>query len=138
MACAAALAVQQVIERDDLLANVRRQGAYLAHALRHRLGDHPHVGDIRGRGLFMGVEFVADRATKDQFAPSLKLHARIKREAMARGLMVYPMGGTLDGVRGDHLLVAPPFIVTEPVIDLIVDRLAAAINSALGTVRAAA
>lgn len=138
MACAAALAVQQVIERDDLLANVRRQGAYLAAALRHRLGDHPQVGDIRGRGLFMGVEFVADRATKEPFAPSLKLHARIKREAMARGLMVYPMGGTLDGVRGDHLLVAPPFIVTEPVIDLIVDRLAAAINSALGTVRAAA
>ena len=138
MACAAALAVQQVIERDQLLANVRRQGAHLADALRSRLGHHPHVGDIRGRGLFLGVEFVADRATKEPFAPTLKLHARIKREAMARGLMVYPMGGTIDGARGDHLLVAPPFIVTESVIDVIVDRLAGAIDTAIGSIRAAA
>lgn len=138
MACAAALAVQRVIERDQLLANVRRQGNHLATALRDRLGHHPHVGDIRGRGLFMGVEFVSDRATKEPFAPALKLHARIKREAMARGLMVYPMGGTIDGARGDHLLVAPPFIVTESVIAEIVDRLAAAIDTAIGTIRAAA
>lgn len=138
MACAAALAVQQVIERDDLLANVRRQGSYLAAALRHRFADHPHVGDIRGRGLFMGVECVADRSTKEPFVPALKLHARIKREAMARGLMVYPMGGTIDGARGDHVLVAPPFIVTSAVIDDIVDRLAAALETAVGAARAAA
>lgn len=138
MACAAALAVQEVIRRDGLLANVRRQGAHLEQALRARLGGHPHVGDIRGRGLFWGVEFVADRAAKEPFASALKLHARIKREAMARGLMVYPMGGTIDGARGDHLLIAPPFIVTEAVVETIVDRLAQSIDAAVGAVLAAA
>ena len=131
LACAAALAVQQVIRRDDLLANVRRQGAHLARRLGERFGNHPFVGDVRGRGLFQGVELVADRATKEPFDPALKLHARIKREAMARGLMVYPMGGTADGRRGDHVLLAPPFIVDGAAIDTIVERLGEAIDAAL-------
>ena len=97
VACAAALAVQQVIVRDDLLAAVRRQGDALQARLRSAFGDHPHVGDLRGRGLFRGIELVADRASKTPFDPSLRLHARIKAQAMARGLMVYPMGGTIDG-----------------------------------------
>ncbi len=131
VACAAALAVQQVIERDALLARVQRQGHGLAERLRATLGTHPHVGDIRGRGLFWGVELVADRATKAPFDPARRLHAAVKREAMARGLMVYPMGGTIDGRRGDHVLLAPPFIVSDAELDAIVERLAAAIDAAL-------
>jgi len=130
-ACAAALAVQKVIQRDDLLAAVRRQGAGLRDRLDAAFGTHPHVGDIRGRGLFMALELVEDRATKEPFDPALRLHARVKVEAMARGLMVYPMGGTIDGRRGDHVLLAPPFIVTEDELGEIVERLVAAVDAAL-------
>src|SRR5688572_6422472 len=130
MACAAALAVQTVIARDHLLANVTAMGAHLARRLRERFGNHPHVGDIRGRGLLTGVELVEDRSTKAPFDPALKLNARIKREAMARGLLVYPGGGTIDGARGDHVLLAPPFIVEEAAIDEIVARLGDAIDAA--------
>jgi adenosylmethionine-8-amino-7-oxononanoate aminotransferase len=131
MAAAAGLAVQEVIRRDSLLANVVAMGERLRGALEARLGQHPHVGDLRGRGLFRAVELVADRATKAPFAPELKLHARVKREAMARGLMVYPMGGTIDGRSGDHVLLAPPFIVDAADIDAIVARLGDAIEAAL-------
>jgi len=130
LACAAALAVQRVIRRDNLLANVRSQGAHLARRLNERFGNHPYVGNVRGRGLFQGLEIVADRGTKEPFDPKLKLHARIKREAMARGLMVYPMEGTVDGARGDHVLLAPPFIIDAPAIDTIVERLADSIDAA--------
>ncbi len=131
LACAAALAVQRVIRRDDLLANVRRQGAHLARRLSERFGNHPFVGDIRGRGLFQGLELVADRGTKEPFDPARKLNARVKHEAMMRGLMVYPMGGTVDGKRGDHVLLAPPFIIDEGAIDMIVERLGDAIDAAV-------
>ncbi|MEM6664816.1 MAG: aspartate aminotransferase family protein [Pseudomonadota bacterium] len=110
-ACAAGVAVLQEIERHDLLANVREKGADLRARLEAAYGQHPHVGDIRGRGLFLGMELVADRATKETFDPALKIHAGLKREAMAEGLMIYPMGGTIDGGRGDHVLIAPPFII---------------------------
>lgn len=131
MAAAAAVAVQTVIERDRLLDNVVAMGDRLRNRLEERFGDAPHVGDVRGRGLFMGVEIVEDRAAKTPFDPALKLHAHVKREAMARGLMIYPMGGTVDGVRGDHVLLAPPFIVTETEIDEIVERLGDALDAAL-------
>jgi len=134
VACAAALAVQKVIERDHLLAAVRRQGAALRERLKSQFGEHPHVGDIRGRGLFLACELVADRASKEPFDPTLRLHARVKAEAMARGLMVYPMGGTIDGRRGDHVLLAPPFTVTDADLDAIVERLGAAIDAAIGKV----
>ena len=130
LACAAALAVQRVIHRDGLLANVRAQGGQLARRLKERFGNHPFVGDVRGRGLFQAVELVADRGSKASFEPEHKLHARVKAEAMARGLMVYPMGGTVDGVRGDHVLLAPPFIVDAPIVDTIVERLGDAIDAA--------
>jgi adenosylmethionine-8-amino-7-oxononanoate aminotransferase len=133
LACAAALAVQRVIRRDNLLSNVRAQGAYLARRLKERFGNHPFVGDVRGRGLFQAVELVADRGTKAPFEPALKVNARVKREAMARGLMVYPMGGTADGTRGDHVLLAPPFIVDAGVLDTIVARLGEAIDAVTGT-----
>lgn len=131
VACAAALAVQQVIERDGLLARARALGMHLHGRLDAVLGQHPHIGDIRGRGLFWGLELVADRATRQWFDPSLKLHARIKAEAMARSLMVYPMGGTVDGHAGDHVLLAPPFISSEADIDEIVGLLGAAIDAAI-------
>lgn len=132
LACAAALAVQQVIQRDDLLANVRRQGGLLAKRLQERFGNHPFVGNVRGRGLFQAIEIVADRGTKKPFDPQRKLHAQIKREAMTRGLMVYPMGGTADGARGDHVLLAPPFIIDSDAIDMVVERLGDAVDAAVG------
>ena len=131
LACAAALAVQKIIQRDGLLSNVRAQGAYLDRRLRERFANHHHVGDIRGRGLFMGIEFVADRAAKTTFEPELKLHLRVKKEAMARGLLVYPMGGCADGTRGDHVLLAPPFIVTPADVDAVVERLGDAVDAAI-------
>ena len=133
VACAAALAVQKVIQRDSLLDAVRRMGDVLRERLTAAFGAHPHVGDIRGRGLFMAIELVDDRATKRPFDPALRLHARVKAEAMARGLMVYPMGGTIDGRAGDHVLLAPPFIVTAAELDVIVERLRQAVDAAIAT-----
>ena len=134
VACAAALAVQRTVREENLLANVRRQGAALRNALETRLRDHPHVGDIRGRGLFLGVELVQDRGTKSAFDPALKLHLAVKREAMARGLMCYPMGGTIDGRLGDHVLLAPPFIIGEKHVAEILDKFPAAIDAAVSSI----
>lgn len=135
MAAAAALAVQDVIRRDRLLANVVEMGARLERRLNERFAQHPFVGDIRGRGLFLALELVSDRASKRPFDPALKLHARVKREAMAQGLMVYPMGGAIDGVQGDHILLAPPFIIGPSEVDMIVERLGASLEAALAGVR---
>ena len=131
VACAAALAVQQVIKEEDLLARVRAQGELLDRRLTERLGNHPHVGDIRGRGLFRAVELVADRATRQPFEAARKLHIKVKQAAFERGLGCYPSGGTADGVNGDHVLLAPPYIVSAAEIEMIVDRLGAAIDAAL-------
>jgi adenosylmethionine-8-amino-7-oxononanoate aminotransferase len=136
VAAAAALAVQTVIRRDRLLDQVVARGRYLAQSLRDAFGAHPHVGDIRGRGLFMAVELVADRSDKRPFDPALRLHARIKAEAMRGGLLVYPMGGTIDGERGDHVLLAPPYIVSETHLDAIVERLGGAIDAAVAATAA--
>ena len=130
VACAAALAVQKVIKRDRLLENVTKMGAQLRRRLAERFGNHPYVGDIRGRGLFQAIELVADRSAKTPFDPTRKLHARVKKEAMARGMMVYPAGGTADGVAGDHVLIAPPFIVNADNIDAIVERLGDSVDAA--------
>jgi len=134
VACACGLEVQRVIEEEDLLANVRAMGTALEAALLERFGNHPHVGDIRGRGLFRGLELVADRASKTPFDPGAKLHARVKREAMARGLMCYPMGGTVDGAAGDHVLLAPPFIIDESHVEAIAGTLSEAVDAAIGSV----
>ena len=130
LACAAALAVQQAIRADNLLANVRAMGERLSAGLTGRLGNHAHVGDIRGRGLFWAIELVADRAGKTPFDPALRLHDRIAAEAFARGLAVYPMGGTIDGARGNHVIVAPPYIAAEADIAAIVERLGDAVDAA--------
>jgi len=131
MACAAALAVQQVFERDQLLVQVRTRGEFLQQLMHARWDDHPHIGDIRGRGLFWGIELVQDRAKKTPFDPARNVHARIKQEAMARGLMVYPMGGTVDGRYGDHVLLAPPFISSEAELTMMLDRLGLAMDAAI-------
>ncbi|WP_158746883.1 aspartate aminotransferase family protein [Acidisphaera sp. L21] len=131
VACAAALAVQHVIRDDGLLAQVQSRGALLEQRLTERLGNHRHIGDIRGRGLFRGIELVQDRTTKAPFDPKLALHARVKAAAFAGGLGCYPMGGTIDGVRGDHIVLAPPYIVSPDEIDMIVDRLGTAIDQAI-------
>lgn len=134
MACAAALAVQEVIKRDHLLENVQTMGGHLMDRLQDRFGNHRHVGDIRGRGLFQAIELVQDRASKATFDPAKKLNVRIKQEAMNLGLMCYPMGGTIDGKHGDHVLLAPPFICTKADIDLIVEKLGDAVDVALKSV----
>jgi adenosylmethionine-8-amino-7-oxononanoate aminotransferase len=129
VACAAALAVQRVIAADGLQANVRAMGEVLSNGLTQRLGNHRHVGDIRGRGLFWAIELVADRASKAVFDPSLKLHERVAQAAYERGLAIYPMGGTIDGVRGNHVIIAPPYIATADDIGAIVERLGDAVDA---------
>ena len=134
LACAAALAVQEVIREDNLLDRIKARGKQLEQRLTERFGNHRHVGDIRGRGLFWGIELVADRATRTPFDPSLKLHQKIKAAAFAGGLGCYPGGGTVDGVHGDHVLLAPPYIASADEIDIIVDKLGTAVDSVLHSV----
>ena len=131
VACAAALAVQQHIR--PLLAQVREHGVHLMQALRSRLGQHPHVGDIRGRGLFQGLELVQDREHKTPWPAAHKVHAKIKTTAMERGLLCYPMGGTVDGQQGDHVLLAPPFTCSIEHLDELADKLALTIDEVLMT-----
>lgn len=130
-ACAGALAVQKVIEEDRLLERVRIQGGKLMERLKAAFGQHPHVGDIRGRGLFIGIELVRDRESKTPFDPAHRLHARIKANGMRQGLMCYPMGGTIDGRLGDHVLLAPPYIVDDMQLDEITDKLSIALADSL-------
>jgi adenosylmethionine-8-amino-7-oxononanoate aminotransferase len=131
VACEAALEVQRIIRDDNLLENVRAMGARLETALVERFGNHRHVGDIRGRGLFWALEFVVNRATKQEFDPALKVNDRVKRAALEREVAIYPMGGTIDGSRGDHVVIAPPYIATAAEIDTIVERVGAAVDAAL-------
>jgi adenosylmethionine-8-amino-7-oxononanoate aminotransferase len=134
MACAAALAVQKVIAEDRLLERVCSMGELLEKLLVERFGNHRHIGDIRGRGLFRGIELVADRASKEPFDPALKLNARVKAAAMAHGLACYPSGGTVDGLRGDHILLAPPYIISPEEIEQLVDRLGTAIDASINDI----
>jgi len=134
LACAAALAVQDVIKEDNLLEQVKQRGQQLEQRLVERFGNHRHVGDIRGRGLFWAIELVADRASRTPFDPAIKLNQRIKAEAFANGLGCYPGGGTVDGVRGDHVLLAPPYIASADEIEEIVDKLGTAVDSVLRSV----
>jgi adenosylmethionine-8-amino-7-oxononanoate aminotransferase len=129
VACAAALAVQEHIR--PLLPQVQAHGEYLMQALHSRLDAHPKVGDIRGRGLFLGIELVADRASKNPLPAKAKVHAQIKAAALERGLLCYPMGGTVDGQQGDHVLLAPPFICTIAELDELVDKLGATLDAVL-------
>ncbi len=131
MACAAALAVQKTIREENLLDNVRVMGALLEAKMNDRFGNHAHVGDVRGRGLFWAIELVQDRASKAVFDPAIKLNDKIKQEAFDRGLACYPMGGTIDGVRGDHVILAPPYISTADEVERMVAILGDAVEAAL-------
>jgi len=130
-ACAAALAVQQVIERDNLLHNVQLRGAQLQAELHSQLDNHPNIGQIRGRGLFVGIELVADKDTKAPFDPAQQVHRKIRQAALDNGLMIYPNGGTIDGTHGDHILLAPAFVCTAQDISTIVQRLHQSIEQVL-------
>jgi adenosylmethionine-8-amino-7-oxononanoate aminotransferase len=134
LACAAALEVQRIIADENLLDQVKERGRQLERRLTERFGNHRHVGDIRGRGLFQCIELVADRATRKPFDPALKLNQKIKAAAFEGGLACYPSGGTVDGKHGDHVLLAPPYISTPDDIDMIVDRLGTAVDSALRSI----
>jgi len=134
LACAAALEVQRIIDDEHLLDQVKARGTELEHRLTERFGNHRHVGDIRGRGLFWAIELVADRPSRTPFDPGLKLNPRIKAAAFEGGLGCYPGGGTVDGRSGDHVLLAPPYIASSDDIDMIVDRLGHAVDSALKSV----
>ncbi len=131
VATAAGLAVVTQMRDRDLISQCREKGALLQTALVERFGAHPHVGDIRGRGLFRGIELVADRAGKTPFDPGLGLAAKVKRAAFDAGLICYPMSGTRDGQLGDHILLAPPFIISTDQIGEVVDKLEVAISAAL-------
>jgi adenosylmethionine-8-amino-7-oxononanoate aminotransferase len=130
LSCAAALAVQDAIAEEGLLQNVRRMGALLKARLEEAFGQHPHVGDIRGRGLFLGLELVADRETKAPLDPARKTWLRLREAALERGLICYPSGGCVDGLQGDHIILAPPYTLTEAQLEEIVEKLGAALAAA--------
>jgi len=130
-AAAAGVAVLTAIRERGLIERVQVQGAGLRDRLAARFGQHPHVGDIRGRGLFMGLELVSDRQGKTPFDPALNVAARLKAAAFEAGLICYPMSGTIDGQRGDHILLAPPFIIEDAQLDELVDKISVALDAVL-------
>jgi len=135
IACAAAVAVQRVIREEGLLPRVVEAGRLLRARLAERFAGHPFIGDVRGRGLLLALELVKDRATREPFSPGLKLHNRIKAAAFERQMLVYPGGGTIDGHRGDHILLAPPYNVKNAELDVIVERLAQTVDAAIAEVQ---
>jgi adenosylmethionine-8-amino-7-oxononanoate aminotransferase len=134
LACAAALEVQHIIRDENLLDKVKERGKQLEQRLTERFGNHRHVGDIRGRGLFQTIELVEDRATRKPFDRAHKLNQKIKAAAFEGGLACYPAGGTMDGQSGDHVMLAPPYISTADEIDMIVERLGTAVDTALKSI----
>jgi adenosylmethionine-8-amino-7-oxononanoate aminotransferase len=131
VACAAGYAVVSAILDRNLIARVQSQGDRLMQALNSQFSEHPHIGDIRGRGLFLGMEFVQDRETKAAFDPGLGIARQFKKATFEAGLICYPMGGTIDGKQGDHVLLAPPFIIDDSHIDEIVNKLDSALQVVL-------
>ncbi|NKB62219.1 MAG: aspartate aminotransferase family protein [Gammaproteobacteria bacterium] len=133
VACAAGHAVVQAILNRGLLARVNEQGEKVRQALHDKFDEHPHVGDIRGRGLFMGVELVQDKEDKSIFDPSLGVNKRFKKKAFEAGLICYPMGGTIDGRQGDHVLLAPPFIINDNQVEELVDKFSIAMQGVMAS-----
>ena len=149
MVCAAALEVQRIVIEENLLANVKQMGIYLERALRQTFKNHPHVGDIRGRGLFWAVsarsipllhyaklyklELVNDRESKEPFPSSLGLAMAIHETALSQepGMMIYPGTGSAGGWQGDHVILAPAYNITESEIDIMVRAMAAAVDTVL-------
>jgi len=129
--CAAALTVQQIMRRDKLVERAATMGDYLREKLEVKFSDHPHVGDIRGRGLMQAMEFVKNKETKEPFEQSSDLWLKVMKNAMHRGLMCYPNQGTADGQTGDHVILAPPYIISDAEVDYMVDVLAESIEASL-------
>jgi len=136
LACAAGVAVQRIVARDGLVERVARDGERLKRMLADRMGDLPSLGDIRGRGFFIGLEFVADRTTKEPFPPESGLHLRIRARSFENGLICYPMGGNVDGVKGDTVILAPPYNASEAELDEVVAKLDRSVREALECLRA--
>lgn len=134
VACAAALKVQQIVQRDDLLPNVQAQGEYLRKLLQDRLRNHPNVGDIRGRGLFWGVEFVRDKSTKEPFDPKLQLAHRVHQTALdpPYNMAIYYGQGCAGQGRGDHVMIMPAYNITREVVETIVDKFVAVVDDVFG------
>lgn len=124
MSCAAALEVQKIIQRDGLVENVAKMGKLLEDGLKERLGKHPYVGDIRGKGLFWSIEFVADKTSKEPFESKLGVSKRVGQKGFTPGfdISLFPVSGAADGWRGDHIMVMPPFVITAEDVKEIVDR----------------
>ncbi len=133
-ACAAGLAVQKVFEEDKLIERVAQNTPVLTAKLQEAFGDHPHIGDLRGRGFFRGIEIVKDRETNEPFDGTLGLAMKIKKAAMNAGLVCYPMAGTVDGTNGDHVMLAPPFIYEESHMDELVEKLGKAIDVGINSI----
>jgi adenosylmethionine-8-amino-7-oxononanoate aminotransferase len=131
LACAAGVAVQRIIERDELVPRVAANGSQLLVELRSRLAEVEPVGDVRGRGHFIGIEFVADRETRRPYPPHLSISHRVSQAAVSRGLLIYPVGGNVDGVSGDGILLAPPYNATSDTLEELVDRTVLAIREAM-------
>jgi adenosylmethionine-8-amino-7-oxononanoate aminotransferase len=129
--CAAGLAVQTLIRDAHMLSRVREGGEHLRDLLNQRFGNHPNIGDIRGRGLLIALELVEDRSSKAPFDSTLAMHQRAKSEAFERGLLIYPSGGTVDGRSGDHILLAPPYTASDDELEMIVDLLADTLDALL-------
>lgn len=133
VACAAGAAVVKAMLNRGLIDRVKVQGEKLKRRLDAQFGDHSHIGDIRGRGLFLGMEIVQDRNSKAAFASSLGINKRFKAAAFEAGLICYSMGGTIDGKNGDHVLLAPPFIIKDDHIEEIVSKLDVALEATLAS-----
>ncbi len=125
LSCAVGSHVIDALEREGLIERAGAMGALLKRRLEEELGGHPHVGVIRGRGLLLGVEFVADRATRAPFEPEADVRGRFARACLAEGVYVYQGGGNVDGRRGDHALLAPPFVIDEDEVETLVAGMAA-------------
>lgn len=133
VACAAAVATVKTIFEEDLLTAVNRQGALLRNELSLALSELPFIGDIRGKGLFLGIELVADKESKAPLNKATMADKRIKQRAMENGLMCYPMGGTIDGVNGHHILLAPAFIFQPAHVDELIEKLTRTLNEVSST-----
>lgn len=132
LACATARTVQHIIHRDNLLDQVKELGNYLQQKLDKAFLNHPFIGDIRGRGLFRGIELVEDKETKKPFSPEKTIFKQIKQTCFKNGLMVYPSKGTIDGFTGDHILLAPPYIINKDQIDELVRLLSKSLEEIFG------
>lgn len=135
VACAAGLAVQRIVRRDGLVENARRMGERLGRGLQAALAGHPHVGNVRGRGLMWAVEFVRNKETKEPFPPDDGVAARIRDVGMSSpwDICFHPGSGHEDGVSGDHVTIVPAYTITEDQVDLIVEKLTGVVVEVLGS-----